>query len=153
MATPLLGRFTKFPCELFRIGAKRGVVLRDFAKQEALGRAAFDFHFEKDGLIHPRPGSEFLGPNGMSLRPGGPNLGNILSSFRGDVIYAIPAGTFLPPHFVLLHEHTDHYSLQTTEPVTLKEINKRMTDFVEQFPVITRKQYFERFPLFARPSS
>lgn len=77
------------------------------------------------------------GPNGASLRPGGYNMGEILLRYRGKFnLIQIPAGIVstalcvkswvdwfagiaIPAGLILIHEHSDHYSLQTTEPCTL----------------------------------
>lgn len=61
----------------------------------------------------------------MSLRPGGFNLGEIIANYKGAVqIIEIPKSFKLPPELILLHEHSDHYSLQTTAPIKLEgEVN------------------------------
>ena len=45
-----------------------------------------------DGLIHPAPGDFFSEPNGMSLRPRGTNMWDILSSYRGKCTVTILPG-------------------------------------------------------------
>jgi hypothetical protein len=67
-----------------------------------------------DGLIHPKLGDFFESPNGMSVRPRGPNMWEILDKFRGPCnVWIIPQGTPLPKELVLIHEHNDHFSVQT----------------------------------------
>jgi hypothetical protein len=57
----------------------------------------------------------------MSLRPSTEKMHAILKEFRAPPrVYHLPNGLELPKHFVIFHEHSDHYSLQTTEPVTLQ---------------------------------
>ncbi len=88
---PLLGRFDTTPLEMFRIQAGRAVKLRDHAVQSARNLRAFDLHLH-DGLVLPRPGPNFEGPNGMSLRPNGYYLQELVRTFesRYTCIYRIP---------------------------------------------------------------
>lgn len=60
---PLLGRFegTTPSVDLFRIQNGTKVLLRDFAKQKAAGRASYDLHVAEDGLVHPKKGEYFEG--------------------------------------------------------------------------------------------
>lgn len=54
------------------------------------------------------------------MRPMGVMLQRIIRGYREDcVIYRLPKGTGLPETMVLLHKHTDHFSIQTTKPVEL----------------------------------
>lgn len=131
------------PVDLFRVNATPNVILRDFNKQQAIGHRLYDLHVGPDGLVHPKPGPNFEGPNGASMRPDGPTLQEIIRGFRGrnTTVYRLPEGLYwvaafeallmlwrdngeigtkLPEQLVLLHEHSDHYSLQTTEPEELK---------------------------------
>jgi hypothetical protein len=69
---------------------------------------------------------------------------NILKGFRGDPkVYTIRCGLELPPHFILYHEHSDHYSLQTREPIPLEELDQRMTQFLKSLPSQNRDQFLE----------
>ncbi len=59
------------------------------------------------------PASPLPGPNGMSLRPDGPTMRRTLEAFKGTpIIFSFLVGLQLPKGLVLLHEHTDHFSLQ-----------------------------------------
>ena len=151
------------------------VRLREWAKQKELGRASYDLKVHADGLVHPMTGDKFVRPNGMSLRPAGSLvLAEVLANFRGDCVTIIPAETRLPPELVLLHEHSDHYSLQTAEPVALEAVRKsalrcaqcgaitsacmavargaqlceRMTKFLSKFEVLTKDKYFQLYPMY-----
>ena len=108
-------------------------------------------------------GDTFTGPNGMSLRPYGPNMHSILTAFKGNIhilihtysyihtyilthketeivklcvcvcvcvcvcllsshpgeprVYRLHMGLVLPEGLVVLHEHTDHYSMQVRRSV------------------------------------
>jgi hypothetical protein len=74
---------------------------------------------------------------------------DILSSYNSprSKVTIVPEGAVLPDNLVLLHEHGDHYSLQTTEVCTLDQLNSRITKFLKPFEEIDRETYFTRFPL------
>jgi hypothetical protein len=149
----LIGRYAIVPVQLFRVQTGKKVVLRSYDAQLAKGATSFDLRVHPDGKVHAvdQASSVFTGPNGMSLRPAGPMLATILSKFKGRNIrvYGIPAGVKLPPQLTLLHEHTDHYSMQTTEPVKLEELEKRMTNFLNASPevrCVSRDEAFAIWP-------
>ena len=50
-------------------------------------------------------------------------------------------GLAIPDGFVVLHEHSDHYSLQVTRPVPLAVLNGRLTKLLESLPQQTGEQY------------
>ncbi len=141
-------RLTKFqvvPETLFHIATSKKIALRDYNVQMALGRTSFDFVSEPSGLILPSK-DFFEKPNGMSLRPEGVNMWDILGRFNNKVeIQIIPAGTPIPSELVLCHEHGDHYSLQTSEPVTPKVLNERLTAFLASMERISKEEYFKRY--------
>ena len=88
-------RFEKIlPVTLYRIQHSLPVRLRDFEVQMAKNRKSFDLKLH-NSLYLPIPNQkEFIVPNGMSLRPKGENMRNILENFRGNpVIYRMDAGT------------------------------------------------------------
>ena len=126
--------------------------LRAEAAQKTAGRTSFDIA-ERDGRVWPRDPEEarFLGPNGMSMRPKGPMLAVIVASFRGGKpsILEVPAGTAIPPELVLLHEHSDHYSVQPASPMTLAQLNTALTRFLSQPSVVrfgNKAAFYERHP-------
>jgi hypothetical protein len=129
----LLGRFTTFPLDICRIQSGKLVSLRDRAVQTKEGKASFDLDLH-NGKVLPALGEDFLGPNGMSMRPPTPYFINFAENFRGRrvVVFYVPKGTILPQNLVLLHEHTDHYSLQTAVPCSLPELNERLTKFLHE---------------------
>ncbi len=145
--TNIFGRFNKLPLTLFRIQTTWQAKLRDYQQQLKIGQFSYDVKLHEDGLVHSIPVTEtkFMGPNGMSLRPSGPNFFEILANFRGQCIFVLPKDTELPSQFTLLHEHTDHYSLQTTQPVSLKEFNQRLTAFLNSFEMIDKATYMVRY--------
>lgn len=91
---PLLGRYNIVPVELFRINAKPQAVLEDFDTQNASGRTSYDLRFGPDGLVHPKPGPNWGGPNGASVRPNGPTMQEIAHNFgaTNTTIYRLPEG-------------------------------------------------------------
>ena len=80
----------------------------------------------------------------MSLRPDGPTMRRILETFKGEpTIYSFLPGLQLPKGLILLHEHTDHFSLQAAEPMTLDDLNERMTSLLATLPTQTRQQFLD----------
>jgi len=70
-----------------------------------------------NNLYNPCSGDTYLGPNGLSLRPIGNNLVEFLDTFKGKCIYELSKDLVIPANFVVIHEHTDHFSIQTTQPI------------------------------------
>ncbi|KAJ7132881.1 hypothetical protein C8R43DRAFT_653580 [Mycena crocata] len=147
----LLGRYTALPLELFRIGPTPAIILRDHAVQKAHGRRAFDVRLQPDGLVHPKPGAQFEGPNGMSMRPLGNNLHELVDIFEGPDItmYRLPKGLQLPDDLVCLHEHTDHYSMQCRVPMSLYTLNRKLMDLcVRHGERLSPNAFIDRYPIF-----
>jgi hypothetical protein len=66
----------------------------------------------------------------------------ILESFKGQpTIYRMHEGLKLPQGLILWHEHTDHYSLQTSEPISLPKFNEKLSDFLRELPSQTKAQF------------
>ena len=144
----LLGRFAgTTPTTLFRVQSGLAARLRPEAAARAAGKRSYDIT-ERDGLVWPRDAAEpnFLGPNGMSMRPLGHMLGVIVGTFHSPntVIFEVPQGTPLPPGLVLLHEHTDHYALQPSQRMQLAELNAALSRFLAQ-PLVRRFSDVEAF--------
>ena len=140
-------KYTSFPLTLYRIQPRLPVSLRSYDLQMAAGRSSFDLKVH-NGLVCPiKPDDHFHTPNGMSLRPAGPKMMEILSKFpekRYDLkIYSFLCGMSVPKDFVLYHEHNDHYSLQTAVPIPLDELNQKMTDILSKLPSYTRQQFID----------
>lgn len=134
-------RYEIVPCTLYRVQPKLPVRLRNYDEQMALGRTSFDLKVI-DGLVRPAVGPEFTGPNGMSLRPAGDFMRNLVAEYKNAVtIYSFLPGTPLPDNLLLLHEHTDHYSLQVREPMTFDEYNHALTEFLKTLPSQTKEQF------------
>ncbi|KAM0632853.1 hypothetical protein ACHAO3_005916 [Verticillium nonalfalfae] len=82
------------------------------------------------------------------MRPLGDLQTKLVKDFKGSnvVVYAIPEGTILPDDLILVHEHTDHYSLQPAVEMQLKDLGKKITRFLEtNATVYSKKQWLEAF--------
>ncbi len=144
-------RFRTTPVQLFRLVTTNTVKLREYKSQVAKGSHSYDFFLGEDGLIHPAASEFFEAPNGMSLRPHGIQMWDILASYRGNPkVLILPQGTAIPDDLALFHERSDHYSLQTAIPRTMNALNTTLTKFLSPYEVITKEEYFLRFPLHAK---
>lgn len=141
----IVRRFQKLPITLYRIQPKLPVNLRDYDSQMSRGRTSYDLKIHQDGNVHPAEGDVWIGPNGMSLRPGNETMLNIIKQWRGEtMVYRMSEGMELPKQLVVLHERDDHYSMQTTEPVPLETLNDRITEFLKTLPCQTKEQFIEQ---------
>lgn len=141
-------RYFRIPRTLYRIQPRLPVQLRDKATQMAKQRTSFDLIIHEDGNVHPMVGNEFHTPNGMSLRPSTPKMRQILEDFRGGDslrIYRLQENLKLPDGFIVLHEHSDHYSLQTTEPISLENFNRKLTEFLQTLPSQTKEAFIDEY--------
>ncbi|KAI0323967.1 hypothetical protein GY45DRAFT_487068 [Cubamyces sp. BRFM 1775] len=142
---PLLGRYNHVPVELARVQSGRNVRLRDYETQKALKRFSYDLKLV-DGKVMPADGPNFIGPNGCSLRePLSPTFQEVVRNFRGAniLVYVLKEGTPLPETLQILHEHSDHYSLQCTKPMTLDELNAECTKFINEHGRTLDKEQFD----------
>lgn len=143
-----LTRFRVFPMDLFRICQTKKVTLREFEAQKKKGSRSYDYILTEDKLIHPAVGDTFVKPNGLSLRPQGINMWDILSTWSGKTnVLVIPKDTVVPDDLVLIHEHGDHYSLQTSISRTPRDLNASLTKFMDKFELMSKNDYFDRYPL------
>ncbi|KAJ7334241.1 hypothetical protein DFH08DRAFT_880601 [Mycena albidolilacea] len=144
---PLIARYTDVvPVELARVQSGRNVRLRDYETQVKLKRFSYDLKLQ-DGKVLPAKSDNFIGPNGCSLRePLSPTFQEVVRNFRGSdiVISVLAKDTPLPPTLTILHEHSDHYSLQCTEPMTLDELNAELTRFISANSKTMDKEQFDR---------
>lgn len=123
---------------------KKPVKLR--VKKEE-GRS-FDLKLQEVGLVHPIAGNVFTGPNGMSLRPEGGAMYEILSETGPKAsVREVPEGTAIPEGLVLIHEHTDYYSMQTTAPCSVEDLKRKLDKFLLPFDMFPKASYFKRYPL------
>ncbi|KAJ3288515.1 hypothetical protein HDU79_004789 [Rhizoclosmatium sp. JEL0117] len=140
-------RYTTFPITLFRIQQKLPVSLRDHAIAMAKNRQSWDLkRHAPNNLVLPMEGSTFHTPNGMSLRPLGPKMIDILEKFKGDpTVYRMQENLKVPEGMVLIHEHSDHYSMQVAEPMSLEAFNGKLTRFLETLPKQTKQQFLDEW--------
>ncbi len=149
MPRQIIARYTgKLPLTLFRIQVGE-LHLRDFKTQKAKGSSSFDVTIKEDGLYHPAPSNGvFIGPNGASLRPNSLVMHELLDNFPDFArIYIIPKDTPLPNYFALLHEHSDHYSLQTSIPVSLHQYNMRLVQFFDKLEYMSIQEFIQNYPV------
>ncbi|KAF9347040.1 hypothetical protein BGX26_001445 [Mortierella sp. AD094] len=138
------------PEEMARVQNGLEVKLRDHATQKSRGSFSFDLTLQPNGLVHPFEGTHFEYPNGCSLRP--PFSRTFQEITRGfdpkyAYVFVIPEGTELPDGLVMLHEHSDHYSLQCTRPMPLDKLNSILTTFFkEKCECFTLQEFFDEFP-------
>lgn len=153
-APMIIGRFVgATPVTLFRIQGGASVQLRLEAAAKAAGRTSFDITAHEGGTVvlpcAPAPAGAkelFLGPNGMSMRPKGSVLGVIVGLFKAarTVVFEVPAGARIPPELCMLHEHSDHYSMQPAVRMSPEALNAALTAFLAQ-PGILRMEGKEAF--------
>ncbi|KDR80316.1 hypothetical protein GALMADRAFT_242683 [Galerina marginata CBS 339.88] len=147
---PLIARYTdKVPVDLARVQSGRNVKLRDYETQVKLKRFSYDLKLV-DGKVLPAEGPNFIGPNGCSLRePLSPTFQEVVRNFRGTniIISVIPEGTPLPPTLAILHEHSDHFSMQCTQPMTMDELNNELTEFItDNARTMDKEQFDQEYP-------
>ncbi|GEM11678.1 hypothetical protein Rt10032_c16g5695 [Rhodotorula toruloides] len=108
-----------------------------------------DLHLGGDGLVHPVAGNTFDRPNGCSMRPDGPMMQEVIRNFAGRraLVWRVEEGIPIPPELVLYHEHSDHYSLQCASPMTLHDLNRLLTDFLNANGEVTsQEESCEKYP-------
>ncbi|KZT72027.1 hypothetical protein DAEQUDRAFT_723681 [Daedalea quercina L-15889] len=149
-ARPLLGRYDHVPLDLARVQSGKNVKLRDYEEQKALKRFSYDLKVSPDGFVLPAKGDNFIGPNGCSLRPpNSPTFQEVVRNFRGAniLVYVLKEGTPLPDSLTILHEHSDHYSLQCTKPMKLDDLNNELTEFINAHGrTLDKEQFDEEYP-------
>ncbi|KAL7574991.1 hypothetical protein ACA910_010809 [Epithemia clementina (nom. ined.)] len=143
----LVKRYQVLPKTLYRIQAKLPIRLRDYDTQMAKGRASYDLKLcPITKKVLPAEGDEWIGPNGASLRPATETMVGILKDWVGEpTIFRLNEGMRLPDDLVVIHERDDHYSMQTTIPVELDELNDKITKIMEEAPQQTREQFLEQY--------
>ncbi|KAK9438136.1 uncharacterized protein VB005_09143 [Metarhizium brunneum] len=146
-ASNLIAVFKQFPKQLFRVNNGRPINLRVWSPR----RHSYDI-FAENGLVKPKALDplSYAAPNGASMRPNSPYQQSLVSwRFRGSdmIVYSVPKGTRLPDDLVLVHERSDHYSLQPAVPMTVEDMNARMTNFFQDnAQEFTRDEWLEAYP-------
>ncbi|KAL7917209.1 hypothetical protein ACQKWADRAFT_307338 [Trichoderma austrokoningii] len=143
----LLGVFQTFPKELFRVNNGRAIQLRVWTPT----RRSYDI-LTRDELVDPKAldPQTYSAPNGASLRPNSPYQQSLVSwRFRGSdtIIYAVPKGTKLPDDLVLVHERSDHYSLQPATIMTIYNLDFKLTQFfAANAKIFSKEQWLKTYP-------
>lgn len=147
----LLGVYSSLPCDLFRVNSTEKVILRDLVSQTENGLTSFDVVLDSNGLVQPSAGNLFIRPNGMSVRPNGLFLQEIIGNFRSfnTTIYKLPKGLELKSHqLTLLWEHNDHHSVQTTVPIELDALNDKLTKLCVKYgEKMNKSEFMKKYPL------
>ena len=88
----------------------------------------------------------FIQPLVARSRPQTENsFADIFANFRAKFAFVIEKGDPIPESLILLLEHSDHYSLQTSVKCTHDEFNKHLTDFVLSKKVISKDEFFSTY--------
>ncbi|KAI1497262.1 hypothetical protein F5X99DRAFT_397641, partial [Biscogniauxia marginata] len=121
----------EFPLELFLMyDGRRRFKLR---VPPPMISGAYDIAV-KDGLVEPKAldPSTYEAPNGLALRPNSPVQQSLVQALpSGIMVYAFSRGTHIPEDLLLLHEQSDHYSLQPAVRMTINELNGKITSFIK----------------------
>ncbi|KAI8721662.1 hypothetical protein NCS52_00308300 [Fusarium sp. LHS14.1] len=146
-ASNLISVFGKFPKELFRVNNGPQIKLRVLRPN----RHIYDI-VPENGLALPKAlnPSSYIAPNGASLRPNSQYQQSLVSwRFRGNdtIVYSVPEGTTLPDDLLLVHERSDHYSLQPAMAMAVDDLNTKITQFLmNNAMVLTREEWLEVYP-------
>ncbi|KAJ3018066.1 UNVERIFIED_CONTAM: hypothetical protein HDU68_011346 [Siphonaria sp. JEL0065] len=106
----------------------------------AKNRTSWDLKLH-NGLILPMEGDV---PNGTSLRQLGRKIIGILEGFKLEPrVYRMQEGSPVPVGTVLIHEHSNYWSLQVAEPMSLGDYNGKQTKFLEGLPSQTKTEFLE----------
>ncbi|KAH7327742.1 hypothetical protein B0I35DRAFT_415630 [Stachybotrys elegans] len=143
----LIAVFRQTPKELFRVNNGWQVSLRAWSPS----RRVYDI-VPENGLVKPKALdlASYKAPNGASMRPNSLYQQSLVSwRHRGNdvMVYAVPKGTDLPEDLLLVHERSDHYSLQPAIPMTLEALNTTITRFLlDNAQIFTREQWLHAYP-------
>lgn len=144
-----LTRFETIPETLYRIHNSGNIKLRSFERRIAAGMQgefSYDLH-EKDGMVWPVTEDVFTEPNGMSLRPKCDLQRQQVMNHGGSKlkIFVLPAGMEVPSKLILVHEHTDHYSMQVRIPMTFEEFNKELNLMLKGLKTLSKDEFLQMF--------
>ncbi|KAI1078583.1 hypothetical protein F5B20DRAFT_547651 [Whalleya microplaca] len=146
--TKLIATFRRFPKELFRVNDGRQIKLRVWSPQR---REVYDI-FAENGRVEPKAlnHATYVAPNGASMRPNSPYQQALVSwRFKSQnmVVFGVPEGTELPEDLLLVHERSDHYSLQPARSMTIDDLNGKISLFMaEHARVFNRDQWMKAYP-------
>ncbi|POR34327.1 Uncharacterized protein TPAR_05471, partial [Tolypocladium paradoxum] len=169
----LIATFRSFPKELFRVNNGPHVSIRPWSPKRRIYDILVKNGRVQPKSLDP---STYRAPNGASMRPNSPYQQHLASElFHGSdvLVYAVPKGmwpshsdavngageamseeidrslqgTRLPDDLLLVHERTDHYSLQPARDMTLDDLNDKATSFfLAHAKLYTRNQWLKAYP-------
>ncbi|KAI9679894.1 MAG: hypothetical protein M1817_004909 [Caeruleum heppii] len=146
-SSKFINAFKIIPKELFRLNNGPSIALREYSPQR---NRSYDLLTEA-GKVKPKAlqPSSYAAPNGASMRPNTAKQNKLVSTFKGAnmLVYCVPAGTPLPDDLLLVHENHDHYSLQPAKEMTVTELNKTITEFLQaNGTTLSQEQWLETYP-------
>ena len=111
------------------------------------GLKYYDLTLKHNGQVRVQDQTDrvFYGPNGISLHPKTRDYREILPLLSGKHIFVIPKGTIIPRGLQLLHEYSDHYSLQAAKKCSLKELNQMLTEFLSTMKMMSRDDFLQTY--------
>ena len=65
---------------------------------------------------------------------------------KGNTVIEFPQGAEIPDGLVLLHEHSDHYSLQPSRAMKPTEFIALVKAYVKPFANLSTKEYARAYP-------
>lgn len=138
--------YKKWPVTLYRMEETDRTNLRAYEAQMAKKRKSYDVKLDENGLVQPASCDNWVGPNGMSLRPATDSMLRIAQAFRGEQrVHRFDEGMTLPDGLiVVLWERDDHYAMQTTEPCTLEELNYKISALIQPMDFQTKEEFIEQ---------
>ncbi|KAF4549041.1 Hypothetical protein D9617_24g017550 [Elsinoe fawcettii] len=142
--------FKTIPKPLFRMNNGNSIRLRAVEGPER-PKKPFDL-LTTSAMAQPKAlyPERYEWPNGASMRPNSPTMHELLLRFSGAkvIVYEVEPGTALPDDLILVHEFADHYSMQAAKPMTVKELERSITQFLTTAGTrYTRDDWFARYPV------
>ncbi|PMD61573.1 uncharacterized protein K444DRAFT_587759 [Hyaloscypha bicolor E] len=133
-AAGFIASFKVTPLEIFRVNKGPSIFLREWAAFPPQRFTIFDLH-TYEGKVLPKALNKatYQLPNGASMRPNGRYQQALVRRLAGRdwIVYSIPKDTPLPEELILVHEHTDHYSMQPAIEMSLEDLNQQVTQFLQ----------------------
>ncbi|KAL2173072.1 uncharacterized protein P884DRAFT_273585 [Thermothelomyces heterothallicus CBS 202.75] len=122
-----MSQFGHFPTKLFRLSATSKTKLRDYTLKKS---ASYDI-LTAQGIAQPIASVTYERPNGASMKPLSAGWFQLVQKFKGSkvVVFEIPE---VPEDLILIHEHSDHYSLQPRVSMPLDDLNKKIDAFLKK---------------------
>ncbi|KAK4151342.1 hypothetical protein C8A00DRAFT_17241 [Chaetomidium leptoderma] len=139
--------YTEFPMTMFRLNAGNTIKLRAYSA--AKPNKSYDVVTYDGDFVRPTDDfTQYHHPNGASMRPEGKVLTGLVDNFKGNnvMVYKVPKGTSVPEDLLLVHEHTDHYSLQPRVQMSVEDLNAKLDSFYSTFATaFKREKWLEKY--------